>query len=88
MFECFHATATTLREIYGRFSEAKRRAYDWCMQDMRDHDGFAPRVIKGNCMAFSFAYQYVNQETGELMLCYHTAWNAYRFSIEGEHVAH
>lgn len=82
------ATATHLSEIYGTYSSAKARGFRWCVEDMEKHNGFALRVFNGNTFKFCLAYQYADQETGEIMLCYHTADNCYRFPIEGEYIAH
>lgn len=48
---------TTLWHIYGRFSEYKQRAYDYCVELMRSLDGYDLRIIGHNCDTFSVGFR-------------------------------
>lgn len=52
-----HARFSTLSEAYARPSVAKQRAYDYCLDLMREYDGEGGRITGRNCMVFSFAFR-------------------------------
>lgn len=75
------ATARTLYDVYGRYSYAKEKAYNWCIEKMNDLNGFDGRICSATCNFFTFAFQYPDPETGVLRLCYETHRNTYDFEI-------
>ena len=70
------ATATTLGEVYGSYSTAKARAYNYCMDRVFEENGNRPRIISSNCNVFTFAFQVDNGLRVE------TAQNSYFIPLE------
>lgn len=71
------ADARTLREVYGRWSSAKERAYEECLGWCRETDGEDFRIISANTYGFSVAWYYTDKETGERVLRVETPTNTY-----------
>lgn len=57
-----------LRDCYGRFSEAKAQAWDYCIDLYLKYNGYALKVIGHNSMQFSagFVGEIADAVTGEL----------------------
>lgn len=51
-------------EAYDNPSLAKVRAFQYCLQLCREHDGYDFRIIGHNCMTFSFGFKYTGKNTG------------------------
>ena len=46
----------SLDEVYGSYSNAKARAWNYCTDLMREYDGAGIKVIGHNCMTFSVGF--------------------------------
>lgn len=52
---------TSLDMAYGHYSSAKQRAWYYCENLMKEHDGYAIRILGHNCMTFSVGFiGYIN----------------------------
>lgn len=72
------ADARDLREVYGRWSDAKERAYRECIEwylASNQHEDF--RIISANTYGFSVAWYFVDETTGEKVLRVETPSNTY-----------
>ena len=45
-----------LYDVYGRFSQAKARAYEYCRDREREFGSYNGVITGANCMAFSYAF--------------------------------
>ena len=50
-----------LDDVYGKYSNNKVRAYNYCMQLMNENDGYYPRIISHNIFTFSFAFLFCHE---------------------------
>lgn len=66
------STATDLSDVYGRYSTAKARAWNYCKGLMRQHDGWELRVISHNGFMFTAGFLFTDAVTGVLMFMYIT----------------
>ena len=68
---------TELEDVYGRYSSVKasamRNCKEWCEQD----NGYNFHIISHNTSTFSVAWNYVDQNTGEIMTRIETANHSY-----------
>lgn len=81
MFENYITSKSTyLNDVYGTYSNAKEKAYEWCRKDMIAHNGEHPRIPTSNRMQFTYAFQY-KADNGKTRMRYHTASNVYDFEI-------
>lgn len=69
-----------VREAYGRVSDAKVSAWDYCVGVCRENNGFGLTVVCANTYIFTAAFKYVDKASGEVCLCYITP--SYNYSIE------
>ena len=54
-------TGRTLDDVYNNYSSAKKRAYWYCEDLMKDHDGSGLLIIHHCCMTFSVGFiGYIN----------------------------
>lgn len=75
-----NARYRSLKEAYKTCSTAKEKAFEYCLRDMLDLDGFDMRITGCGTFTFSCAFQFVDFN-GCLCLRYHTAQNVYTFVI-------
>ena len=68
---------TELRQVYGRWSDAKESAMQRCRRECYEDNGYNFRIISANGWAFSVAWEYDNPETGEIMTKIKTSSNTY-----------
>lgn len=66
-----NATATTLREAYGRYSKAKEDAYMDCLRLKVDMDGWDFKIVGATCYLFTAGFKFKNEQ-GETCLMYIT----------------
>ena len=66
------ATASELRQVYGRYSDAKRRAMDYCKGLCARLDGWDLRILGANSMAFSVGFYFTDKGTGAVCFAYIT----------------
>ena len=62
-----HNQGTELSDVYGRYSSAKASAMRDCKEGCNAVNGQNFRIISHNGWGFSVAWEYVNEETGEIM---------------------
>lgn len=61
----YNSEFDTLEECYNFCSEAKRNAYDYCLDKCSDMDGWRFRIISFNTMSFTCGWLYEDKETVE-----------------------
>lgn len=66
------SNATDLSDVYGRYSTAKARAWNYCKDLMRQHEGWGLRIITHNGFMFTAGFEFTDPETGVLMFMYIT----------------
>lgn len=68
---------TELWHVYGSMSSAKCEAMEWCKKKCEEMKGYDFHICSHNSHRFSVAWNYVNEETGEVMTRIETADNTY-----------
>lgn len=63
---------TSLWDVYGRFSQAKRNAFDYCVDLMNELNGCDLRIISYNSQAFTVGFLFNHPETGRECFAYIT----------------
>ena len=77
-----NATMTKLSDAYKRPSEAKIRAYEWCMNDYKRLNGTDFRICSKNTFGFTCAFLFNDPYAGSaLSLYYATKDNLYIFKV-------
>lgn len=77
------STLYTLRDCYGRYSDAKESAFGYCMNQMHNHNGRQPRIISYNQNIFTFGF--IGEIDGKSAFFYITpAYDRYIFLDEME----
>lgn len=66
------STDYSLYSVYGRFSEAKQRAWEYCVNKMREYNGESLRIVSHNVNIFTAGFSFINGETGVLQFYYIT----------------
>lgn len=61
-----------LRDVYGRWSDKKERAYNYCRELMYKYNGNGFRIISANTFMFTVGFEFPHPNTGELMFAYIT----------------
>ena len=61
-----------LWDVYGRFSRAKERAYDYYRNKMIEMGGRDLRILSANSQSFTLGFEFVDKETGVLKFAYVT----------------
>lgn len=61
-----------LWQVYGRCSSAKYHAMDHCKNLQAELNGFDGRITSYNTFQFSYAFQFVDQDSGVIKLMYIT----------------
>ena len=51
-----NSTAHTMRDVYGKWSNAKEKAYNDCLKKCADDDGRGFKIIGANTSFFSVGY--------------------------------
>lgn len=57
----------TLDDCYGRYSYAKRRAYNYCVELCKKYDGFNLCITSYNTFCFTVSFDFIHPDTGEYM---------------------
>lgn len=76
---------TTLRQVYSSWSDKKEKAMSDCLKECSEDGGTDFRIISHSRDNFSVAWEYINQETGEVMTKIKTHANTY--IIDGSRVS-
>ena len=66
------ATATTLSQVYGKYSKAKANAYDYCLSLCNSLGGHDLKIISKSVYEFTVGFLFNDQETGKEMFAYIT----------------
>lgn len=67
-----NSSDTELYHVYGTCSRKKLEAFDDCRKLMADYDGRDLRILSHNSHVFTAGFEYMNPETGEVMIMYIT----------------
>ena len=76
-----HAIHHTIWDAYDRPSYAKEKAYEWCVEKAQSKGAFEWSIPTHNTFNFTFAFLYVDKETGEIRMGYETHANSFDFAI-------
>ena len=68
---------TTLRNVYTTFSQEKEDAYYDCLREKVEDNGDNFHICSASTYQFTVAWEYTNEETGEVMTKVKTAKNTY-----------
>lgn len=63
---------TSLDDCYERYSHAKARAWNYCEELCKNHDGWGLRIISYNMSIFTAGFQFNDPETHVRMFMYIT----------------
>ena len=74
-----NSSKTTLHDVYKSWSDAKERAFKYCLQDMKEHNGYDMRITGANGFTFSCAYC-IMRDDGEYLV-YHTPTHRFEFKV-------
>ena len=61
-----------LWQVYGRYSQAKENAMQYCVDLMHRLDGWGIRILSHNCMMFTVGFCFNDPDTGVLRFAYIT----------------
>lgn len=82
----YRSGQTQLYMVYGRYSDAKESAFDYCKELQYALNGFQGAIITHNSFIFTFGFYYntVDEETGELHenFCYITPSYNYTWQVD------
>ena len=82
MFKAVHDSEyTVLYDVYKSFSDDKRRAFYYCLNEMYSKKGFYFRITSANCNFFCCGFLYYD-ENNRLKCRYYTGRNTYDFIAE------
>lgn len=73
------AYATRLDEVYGRYSSAKVRAYNYCINKCAEQNGEHFRIISANTFQFTCGWTF--EKDGQQFCHIETASNTYEFAV-------
>ena len=65
------ASATELRQVYGKWSDKKKEAYRNCLVKQSSHNGYDGRICTASGWKFTYAFRY-RDEAGREHLYYIT----------------
>lgn len=74
------SSATSLRDVYGSWSDAKERAWRYCQERMLDHDGYGLKIVTHNQTMFTAGFEFPDPETGVLKFMFIT--KSYDVAVE------
>ena len=63
---------TSLYDVYGRFSVAKAKAWEYCKTLCEEHNGWGLKIISHNYNVFTAGFEFCDAETGVLCFMYIT----------------
>lgn len=73
---CMHGKPTykgsTLFDVYGTYSSAKARAYEYCRELCSKYDGENFYISSSNAFCFTIAFRFNKPDSGELMQAFIT----------------
>lgn len=71
-FNYDNAKYKELWQCYGRCSNAKYKAMEYCKRLQHEKRGYDGRITSFNTFQFSYAFQFVEPDTGAIKLMYIT----------------
>ena len=75
------ATATELHQVYGRYSEKKREAFERCRNIQATYGGYDGRICTANGWQFTYGFKFDNGYH-QTCLCYITKCDVNEFPID------
>ena len=75
-------TASEIHEVYGRWSQAKENAMQWCKNKMYEQGGYGLRILSANTYQFTVGWIYTDKETGKEMFNVETSNHSYEWEIQ------
>lgn len=66
------STDFSLYSVYGRFSEAKQRVWEYCENKMIEYNGESLRIVSHNIYIFTAGFTFIDKTTGVLQFYYIT----------------
>ena len=66
------ATATSLDEVYGRYSAKKKEAFEYCRNLMMKYNGWGLKILSYNTFMFTAGFEFTDEETGAINIMYIT----------------
>ena len=81
LYRYYRSGASELSDVYGRYSEAKRRAWKSCEALCDEIGGYDLRVVSYNSNIFTAGFRYRNMR-GDQCFCYITRSNVLYFVID------
>ena len=81
LWQVTHSNNTDLFDVYKSFSDDKRRAFYYCLNEMYSKDGFNFRITSATCNFFCCGFLYYD-ENKHLKCRYYTGRNTYDFIAE------
>lgn len=80
LYAVTHSNNESLYDVYTSFSDNKRRAFDYCLYEMNQKNGFYFRITAANCHFFCCGFLYYDDK--HLRCRYYTGRNTYDFIAE------
>lgn len=74
--------ALELSDVYGRYSDAKRNAWEYCKNLCEKYKGFNLKIVSHNINIFTAGFVYPDKTTGQEMFMYITP--SYDIAVEVE----
>lgn len=66
------SAAYCLRDVYGRYSEAKEKAFKYCLNLMYEYNGRDLKIISHNSFMFTAAFIFNDPDTGVIQFMFIT----------------
>lgn len=73
---------TELYQVYGRYSNAKQKALDYCKELQYRLHGYSGTIVSVSSHFFTYAFRYYDVDIKKECLCYCTHVNDYKFVLE------
>lgn len=67
-----YSTDYRLEDVYGRYSSAKARAWNYCVELMKKYNGYGLKVLSSNTFMFTAGFLFEDKETGAVQFMFIT----------------
>lgn len=64
----YRGRGVVLSDVYGSYSDAKERAYDYCVRLCEEFDGWGFQIVSHNCNFFTVQFKFKNPLNGRTMV--------------------
>lgn len=71
-----------LRDVYGRYSDAKRKAYKRCRELFESVGGECFNIVSANTFQFTVGFEFEDRETGDRYFAYITRCYDYAMKLD------